>query len=86
MKKIRANITYWKKELRKNICTNFGRRTRVNGENSGRTKLLYIFITKGNVLQTKEPLKPYLYEWKKTSGVEILKDIEFIKPLVFEKT
>ena len=33
--------TSWEKELRKNICTNFGRGIRVNGENSGRTKLLY---------------------------------------------
>ena len=33
-----ANSTSWEKELRKNICTNFGRGIRVNGENSGRTK------------------------------------------------
>ena len=38
-----ANITSWEKELRKNICTNFGRGIMVNGENSGRTKLLYIY-------------------------------------------
>ena len=38
-----ANSTSWEKELRKNICTNFGRGIRVNGENSGRTKLLYVY-------------------------------------------
>ena len=38
-----ANSTSWKKELRKNICTNFGRGIMVNGENSGRTKLLNIY-------------------------------------------
>ena len=40
-----ANSTSWEKELRKNICTNFGRGIRVNGENSGRTKLLNGIIT-----------------------------------------
>ena len=38
-----ANNTSWEKELRKNIYTNFGLGIRVNGENSGRTKLLYIY-------------------------------------------
>ena len=38
-----ATGTSWEKELRKNICTNFGRGIRVNGENSGRTKILYVY-------------------------------------------
>jgi len=38
-----ANRTSWEKELIKNICTNFGRGFRVNGENSSRTKLLYVY-------------------------------------------
>ena len=62
-----ANSTSWEKELRKNICTNFGRGIRVNGENSGRTKF-YMFITKDLVLPTKEPLKPYPSNGRKPQG------------------
>ena len=37
-----AASTSWEKELRKNLCTNFGRGIRVNGENSnGRPNHLY---------------------------------------------
>ena len=46
-----AKSTSWEKELRKNICTNFGRGIRVNGENSGRTKLLYILEFKNIVIR-----------------------------------
>ena len=53
-----ATSTSWEKELRKNICTNFGRGIMVNGENSGRTKLLYIY-NKGLGSAKKESLKPY---------------------------
>ena len=51
-----ANRTSWEKELRKNICTNFGRGIRVNGENSGRTKLLYVY----NEAQEEEELITYI--------------------------
>ena len=37
-----ANSTSWEKELRKNICTNFGRGIRVDSENSGRTYTSYL--------------------------------------------
>ena len=62
-----ANSTSWEKELRKNICTNFGRGIRVNGENSGRTKLLYVY-NEGLVLPTKEPLKPCPSNGRKPQG------------------
>ncbi len=79
-----ANRTSWEKELRKNICTNFGRGIRVNGENSGRTKILYVY-NEGLGSANKRTSQTLLIEWKKTSGIEILKPIEFIKPLVVEK-
>ena len=79
-----ANSTSWEKELRKNICTNFGRGIRVNGENSGRTKLLYVY-NEGLGSANKRTSQTLPIEWKRTSGIEILKAIEFIKPLVVEK-
>ena len=79
-----AYSTSWEKELRKNICTNFGRGFRVNGENSGRTKLLYVY-NEGLGSANKRTSQTLPIEWKKTSGIEILKAIEFIKPLVVEK-
>ena len=79
-----ATSTSWEKELRKNICTNFGRGIRVNGENSGRTKILYVY-NEGLGSANKRPSQTLPIEWKKTSGIEILKAIEFIKPLVVAK-
>ena len=79
-----ATSTSWEKELRKNICTNFGRGIRVNGENSGRTKILYVY-DEGLGSANKRTSQTLPIEWKKTSGIEILKAIEFIKPLVVEK-
>ena len=79
-----ATGTSWEKELRKNICTNFGRGIRVNGENSGRTKILYVY-NEGLGSANKRTSQTLPIEWKKTSGIEILKAIEFIKPLVVEK-
>ena len=79
-----ATSTSWEKELRKNICTNFGRGIRVNGENSGRTKILYVY-NEGLGSANKRTSQTLPIEWKKTSGIEILKAIQFIKPLVVEK-
>ena len=79
-----ATSTSWEKELRKNICTNFGRGIRVNGENSGRTKILYVY-NEGLGSANKRTSQTLPIEWKKTSGIKILKAIEFIKPLVVEK-
>ena len=72
------------KRIKKNICTNFGRGIRVNGENSGRTKLLYVY-NEGLGSANKRTSQTLPIEWKKTSGIEILKAIEFIKPLVVKK-
>ena len=62
----------------------FGRGIRVNGENSGRTKLLYVY-NEGLGSANKRTSQTLPIEWKKTSGIEILKAIEFIKPLVVKK-
>jgi len=64
-----ANSTSWEKELRKNICTNFGRGIRVNGENSGRTKLLYVY-NEGLGSANKRTSQTLPIEWKKTSGIK----------------
>ena len=79
-----AKSASWEKELRKNICTNFGRGIRVNGENSGRTKLLYVY-NEGLGSGNKRTSQTLPIEWEKTSGIEILKAIEFIKPLVVKQ-
>ena len=65
-----ATSTSWEKELRKNICTNFGRGIRVNGENSGRTKILYVY-NEGLGSANKRTSQTLPIEWKKTSGIEI---------------
>ena len=67
-----ANGTSWEKELRKNICTNFGRGIRVNGENSGRTKILYVY-NEGLGSANKRTSQTLPIEWKKTSGIEIIR-------------
>ena len=56
----------------------------MNGENSGRTKLLYVY-NEGLGSANKRTSQTLPIEWKKTSGIEILKAIEFIKPLIVEK-
>ena len=67
-----ATSTSWEKELRKNICTNFGRGIRVNGENSGRTKILYVY-NEGLGSANKRTSQTLPIEWKKTSGIEIIR-------------
>ena len=74
----------WVSGLRKNIGSNFGKGWRVIGEASGLTKLTYVyqeFKGAGN----KKTAKTLPIKWEPTSQVEILKAIEFIKPLVVEK-
>ena len=66
--------------LRRNIGSNFGRGWRVIGEASGLTKLTYVyqeFKGAGN----KKTAKTLPIKWGPTSQVEILKAIEFIKPI-----
>ena len=78
------NKDLWVLGLRKNIGSNFGKGWRVIGEASGFTKLTYVyqeFKGAGN----KKTAKTLPIKWEPTSQVEILKAIEFIKPLVVEK-
>ena len=74
----------WVSGLRKNIGSNFGKGWRVIGEASGLTKLTYVYQEfKGT--ENKKTAKTLPIKWEPTSQVEILKAIEFIKPLVVEK-
>ena len=46
-----SNRVSWEKDIRDSIRTNFGAGWRVNGENSGKTKILYVYqegLGKGN--------------------------------------
>ena len=38
-----SNRVSWEKDIRDSIRTNFGAGWRVNGENSGKTKILYVY-------------------------------------------
>ena len=72
-----SNRESWEKLLRKQIHSNYGQGWYVIGENSGRTKLTYEYPYDG-----RKAAKTLSIEWKQTNGLEILKAIEFIKPLV----
>jgi len=72
-----SNRESWEKLLRKQIHSNYGQGWYVIGENSGRTKLTYEYPYDG-----RKAAKTLSIEWKKTNGLQILKAIEFIKPLV----
>ena len=72
-----SNRESWEKLLRKQIHSNYGQGWYVIGENSGRTKLTYEYPFDG-----RKAAKTLSIEWKETNGLEILKAIEFIKPLV----
>jgi len=87
--RIKVRLTYSLIHLDKStiwqFCTKFGRGFRVNGENSYRIKLLYVY-NKWLGSANKRTSQTLTIEWKKTSGVGILRAFEFIKPLVVEKT
>ena len=72
-----SNRESWEKLLRKQIHSNYGQGWYVIGENSGRTKLTYQFPN-----EQRKAASTLSIEWKKTNGLQILKAIEFIKPLV----
>ena len=72
-----SNRVSWEKRLRDTIRSNYGQGWRVIGEDSGRTKLTYEYPTDG-----KKSSSTLSIEWKATNGLQILKAIEFIKPLV----
>ena len=72
-----SNKESWEKLLRKQIHSNYGQGWYVIGENSGRTKLTYQFPN-----EQRKAASTLSIEWKKTNGLQILKAIEFISPLV----
>ena len=75
-----SNRVSWEKRLRDTISSNYGQGWRVIGEASGRTKLTYEYPTDG-----KKSSSTLSIEWKATNGLQILKAIEFIKPLVINQ-
>ena len=89
------NNTSWEKELRKNIYTNFGLGIRVNGENSGRTKLLYVYnevlgsevggFKKVNtgVSQITVPNSTRVSSWGSYDNSTIKKDITVVMEVTF---
>ena len=72
-----SNRVSWETDLRKSIRSNYGQGWTVIGENSGRTKLTYQYPN-----ETRKASNTLSLEWKKTNGLQILKAIEFINPLV----
>ena len=50
-----SNRVSWEKDIRDSIRTNFGAGWRVNGENSGKTKILYVYKESDETLQTVQP-------------------------------
>ena len=72
-----SNRESWEKLLRKQIHSNYGQGWYVIGESSGRTKLTYQYPN-----EDRKAANTLSIEWKKTNGLQILKAIEFISPLV----
>ena len=72
-----SNRVSWETDLRKQIRSNYGQGWTVIGEDSGRTKLTYQYPN-----EPKKASNTLSLEWKKTNGLQILKAIEFISPLV----
>ena len=79
-----SNKDLWISDLRNLICTSFGRGWRVNGEQSGRTKLIYVF-NEGKGENNPRTTATLNIEWKQQSVPKIIAAIEYIKPLVVEK-
>ena len=79
-----SNKDLWISDLRNLICTSFGRGWRVNGEQSGRTKLIYVF-NEGKGENNPRTTATLNIEWKQQSVPKIIAAIEYIKPLVVGK-
>jgi len=78
-----SNVS-WDLELRDSVRTNFGQGWLVNGEKSGKTKILYVY-NEGLGKANKRTSVTLPIEWKKTSGLDIQNAIKFIKPLVVKE-
>ena len=79
-----SNKDSWVQGLRKLICTNHGRGWRVNGEGSGRTKVIYV-INEGKGAANNRLTKTININWEKANIAKINGAIDFIKPLVVNK-
>jgi len=79
-----SNRVSWEKDIRDSIRTNFGAGWRVNGENSGKTKILYVYqegLGKGN----KRTSVTLPIQWKSQNKLNIENAINFLKPLVIKE-
>ena len=74
----------WELLLRKQISAGFGRNWRVNGEQSGRTKLIYVF-NEGRGERNPRTTSTLDIPWERQSIAKIIGAIEYIKPLVQDK-
>ena len=79
-----SNKDLWVQNLRKLICTNHGWGWRVNGEGSGRTKVIYV-INEGKGAANNRLTKTININWEKANIAKINGAIDFIKPLVVNK-
>ncbi len=74
----------WETDLRDSVRTNFGQGWLVNGETSGKTKILYVY-NEGLGKANKRTSVTLPIKWKKSSGIDVLNAIKFIKPLVVKE-
>ena len=74
----------WETDLRDSVRTNFGQGWLVNGEKSGKTKILYVY-NEGLGKANKRTSVTVPIKYKKSSGIDILNAIKFIKPLVVKE-
>ena len=74
----------WDSELRDSVRTNFGQGWLINGEQSGKTKILYVY-NEGLGKANKRTSVTLPIKWKQSSGIDILNAIKFIKPLVIKE-
>ena len=76
-----SNRVSWEKDIRESIRTNFGAGWRVNGEQSGKTKILYVY-QEGLGKANKRTSVTLPIEWKSQNKLNIENAINFLKPLV----
>ena len=74
----------WEKNLKDLIRTNIAAGWRVNGEDSGKTKILYVY-NEGLGMSNRRTSQTLPIEWKKTNSGDIFKAVEFIQKLVVKK-
>ncbi len=72
------------KKLKDLIRTNIAAGWRVNGEDSGKTKILYVY-NEGLGMSNRRTSQTLPIEWKKNNSGDIFKAVEFIQKLVVKK-